>query len=111
MGFNSGFKGLMIWSPHQTLSGHQINKNEMSGVCGTYGGAEKCIQGLGGEFEGKRPYTRPRCRWEDNIKIDLKDSIGREITGLAHNRDEQGPPVNSAMKFRVSLTSGNLLTS
>jgi hypothetical protein len=22
--------------------------------------------------EGKRPFERPRCRWEDNIKMDLQ---------------------------------------
>jgi len=71
----------------------------MGGVCGTYRGVEKCIQGLEGEPERKKPYARPRCRWEDNIKIDLKDLVGREMTGLAHNRDEQGPPVNLAMEF------------
>jgi hypothetical protein len=27
--------------------------------------------------EGRRPLGRPRCRWVDNIKIDLKrDTIG-----------------------------------
>jgi hypothetical protein len=25
--------------------------------------------------EGKRPLGRPRCRWEDNIKIDLRDRM------------------------------------
>jgi hypothetical protein len=28
---------------------------------------------LVGKPEGKRPMGRPRCRWEDNIKIDLQD--------------------------------------
>jgi hypothetical protein len=28
--------------------------------------------------EGKRPFGRPRCRWEDNIKIDLQD-VGCEV--------------------------------
>jgi len=83
----------------------------MGGVCGTYEGAEKCIQGLEGEPEGKRPYARPRCRRENNIKIYFKDSAGRDMTGFAHNRDEQGPSVNSVMKLRVPLTSGNFLTS
>jgi hypothetical protein len=23
--------------------------------------------------EGKRPLGRPRCRWEDNIKLDLRE--------------------------------------
>jgi hypothetical protein len=28
---------------------------------------------LMGKPEGKRPLERPRCRWEDNIKMDLKE--------------------------------------
>ena len=28
---------------------------------------------LVGRFEGKRPLGRPRHRWEDNIKMDLKE--------------------------------------
>jgi hypothetical protein len=31
---------------------------------------------LVGRPEGKRPLGRPRCRWEDNIKIDLR-ALGR----------------------------------
>jgi hypothetical protein len=27
---------------------------------------------LVGKPEGKRPLARPRCRWEDNIKMDLR---------------------------------------
>jgi len=32
-----------------------------------------------GKPEGKRPFRRPRCRWEDNIDMDLRE-IG--IDGL-----------------------------
>ena len=28
---------------------------------------------LMGKPEGKGPLARPRCRWEDNIKMDLRD--------------------------------------
>jgi hypothetical protein len=28
---------------------------------------------LAGRSKGKRPLGRPRCRWEDNIKLDLRD--------------------------------------
>jgi hypothetical protein len=28
---------------------------------------------LVGKPEGKRPLRRPRCRWVDNIKIDLRE--------------------------------------
>jgi hypothetical protein len=27
---------------------------------------------LVGKLEGKKPLGRPRCRWEDNIRIDLR---------------------------------------
>jgi hypothetical protein len=28
-----------------------------------------------GKPEGKRPLRRPRCRWVDNIKMDLRDRM------------------------------------
>jgi hypothetical protein len=28
---------------------------------------------LVGRPEGKRPLGRPRCMWEDNIKVDLRE--------------------------------------
>jgi hypothetical protein len=28
---------------------------------------------LVGKPEGKRPLGRPRCRWEDNIRMDLRE--------------------------------------
>ena len=31
---------------------------------------------LVGKPEGKRPLGRPRCRWEDNIKMDLQEVGG-----------------------------------
>jgi hypothetical protein len=36
-------------------------------------GKERCIQGFGGEPEGRRPLGRLRLRWEYNIKIDVQD--------------------------------------
>ena len=38
----------------------KIKKNEMGGSCSTYGREDMCIQGLGGESEGKRAFVRPR---------------------------------------------------
>ena len=31
---------------------------------------------LVGKPEGKRPLGRPRCRWKDNIKMDLQEVGG-----------------------------------
>jgi len=39
---------------------------------------------LVGKPEGKRPIGRPRCRWEDNIKIDL------QRVGWSHGLDLSG---------------------
>jgi hypothetical protein len=52
--------------------GDQITKNEMGGVSDTYGGEEKCIWGFGEETpEGKSSLGKPRCKWEDCVKMDL----------------------------------------
>ena len=34
------------------------------------------------KYEGKRPPGRPRCRWEDNIKIVLQDGTGDRGLGF-----------------------------
>ena len=42
-----------------------------------------------GKPEGKRPFGRPRRRWEDNIKMNLQE-VGRgcwDWMGLAQDRD------------------------
>jgi hypothetical protein len=36
---------------------------------------------LVGKPEGKRPLGRTRCRWEDNINVDLQE-VGRRSWGL-----------------------------
>jgi hypothetical protein len=41
------------------------------------GGENECLWDIDGKAEGKRPLGRPRHRWVDNIKMDLKrDRIG-----------------------------------
>jgi hypothetical protein len=42
-------------------------------TCGTQGGGERCLQGFVGRPEGKRPLGRRSSRWEDNIKLDLRE--------------------------------------
>jgi hypothetical protein len=44
---------------------------------------------LVGKLQGKRPLGRPRCRWVDDIKIDLRE-IGwddMDWIDLGQNRD------------------------
>ena len=55
-----------------------------------YGGGERrgIYRALMGRPEGKRPLGRPRCRWEDNIKMDLqKVGWGMEWIKLPQDSD------------------------
>jgi hypothetical protein len=54
-------------------SGDQIKKNEMDRECSMYGGEVRCIQDFGGETWENEPLGRLRCRWKDNIKMDLQE--------------------------------------
>jgi hypothetical protein len=58
---------------------------------------------LVGKPEGKRPLGIPRCRWRDNIKMDVLE-IGLSVVdwiGLAQDRYRWRVLVNSVMKLRV----------
>jgi len=57
---------------------------------------------LVGKPEGKRPLGRRRRRWEDNIKMDLREvGGGGDWMVLAHDRDRWRALVNKVMNFRV----------
>jgi hypothetical protein len=53
----------------------QIKKNEMGGVCVTYGGDVSCIEGFGGETWRKKPVGKPGREWADNININFQDMV------------------------------------
>jgi len=52
-----------IKSRRMRWEGHVARMGERRGV----------YRFLVGKPEGKRPLGRPRCRWEDNIKMDLEE--------------------------------------
>ena len=68
---------------------------------------------LVGKPEGKRPLGRPRCRWEDNIKMCLQEegSWGMDWIEMAQDRDSWWALVNAVMNLRVPKKVGNFLTS
>jgi hypothetical protein len=56
-----------------------------------------------GEPVGKRPLGRLRHRWEDDIKMDLKEvgCVGLERIELAQNRDRWQALSNAVLNLRV----------
>jgi len=67
------------------ILGRPVKNDEMGGTCRTRG-REKFVQNLVGKPGGKTPLGRPTRRWEDNIKMDLRE-IGWEGVELAQDRD------------------------
>jgi hypothetical protein len=59
---------------------------------------------LVGKPEGKRPLRSPTCRWEDNIKTDVREIewSGMIWIDLAQDRDQWRVLVNKRMYLRVS---------
>jgi len=87
----------MIWA------GHAARMGERRGECRV----------LVGKPEGKRPRGRPRRRWEDNIKMDLKEvgCGGMNWIEVAEDRERWRVLVNAVMNLRVPQNAGNFLTS
>jgi hypothetical protein len=58
---------------------------------------------LVGKPEGKRPLGRPIRRWEDNIKIDLREIrwIGMDWVDLVQDRGQWRVLVYTVMNLRV----------
>jgi hypothetical protein len=56
-----------------------------------------------GKQEGKGPLGRPKRRWEDNIRMDLREIGwgGIDWIDLAQDRDRWRALVNTVMNLRV----------
>jgi hypothetical protein len=56
-----------------------------------------------GKPEGKRPLGIPRRRWEDNIRMDLREIrwAGMDWIDLAQDTDQWKALVNPAINLRV----------
>jgi hypothetical protein len=83
----------VIKSRRSTWTGHVARMEE----------GRSTLKILTGTPTGKRPLGRPRRRWEDNIRMDLKE-IGintRNCVGSTQDRDYWRALVNTALNLRV----------
>jgi hypothetical protein len=55
-----------------TLRNYNDQVKEES-VCSTKGGYDECMSGFGGETRSKETTAKPRHRWVDNIKMNLRE--------------------------------------
>jgi hypothetical protein len=88
-------------------SGDQFQKNwgrmRRTGHVARMGESRGVYRGLVGQPEGNRQLGRPRRRWEDNIKMDLREvgCEGRDWIDLAQDRERWRALVNVVMNLRV----------
>jgi hypothetical protein len=81
----------------------QSRRMRWAGHMARMGEERKVYKVLMGKPEGKKPLGRSRCRWEDGIRMDLRE-IGWgsvEWIHLAQDRDRWRAVVNTVMNLRV----------
>jgi hypothetical protein len=91
----------------------QIKSRTMrwAGHVARIGEERKLYKVLVEKHEGRRPLGKPRCRWENGIRMDVRETgWGLEWMQLAHDRDRWRAVVNTAMNLRV-LAPRNWLRS
>jgi hypothetical protein len=75
----------------------------MGGACSTYGERRGVCRVLVGKREGKRLFGRPRRRWEDNIKMGLKEvgCGGMDWIDVTQDSDRWRAFVNAVMNLLI----------
>jgi hypothetical protein len=75
----------------------------MGRACNTNGAKKNAYRMLVGKRDKKRTLGGTRCRWVDNIKMDLRDIgwDGMDWIDLAQDRDRWRAYVNAVMNLRV----------
>jgi hypothetical protein len=75
----------------------------MGMACSTNGEKRNAYRILVGKPEGKRRLGRPRSRWMDNIKMDLREIGwgGMDLIDLVQERDQWRALVDTVMNLRV----------
>jgi hypothetical protein len=72
-------------------------------ACSTNGEKMHAYRLLVGKSEGRKPLGRPRRRWVDNIKMDLRaiEWCGVDWIDLDQDRDKWSALVNAVMNFQA----------
>jgi hypothetical protein len=97
--------GSFIFCSYHQISLGRSNKGELGGwsMWNAWERREKYTGFWWGRPEGRRPLRRPRHRWEDGIKMDLREIglEGVEWMYLVQDRDQWQALVNMVMNLLV----------
>ncbi|KAJ4425862.1 hypothetical protein ANN_27488 [Periplaneta americana] len=90
-----------LYSSPDIIRNIKSRRLRWAGHVSRMGESRNAYRMLVGRPEGKRPLGRPRQRWEDNIKMDLRE-VGyddRDRINLAQDRDQWRAYVRAAMNL------------
>jgi hypothetical protein len=75
----------------------------MNRECSTNGEKRNAYRLLVGKTEGNRPLERPKRRWVDNVKMDIREIQwgGMDWIDLAQDREQWRALLNTVMNIRV----------
>jgi hypothetical protein len=75
----------------------------MGNACSAGGEKRNAYRIFVGKPEGQTPLERPRRRWVNNIKMDLREIgwRGKDWFDLAQDRDQWRALINMVMNLRV----------
>jgi hypothetical protein len=90
-----------LYHSHKTVQVIKLRRIRWVGHVAYMGERRGIYRVLVGKPEGKRLFGRPRCRWEDNIKMDLQEvgCGGMDWIELATDTDRWWAVVNAVMKM------------
>ncbi|KAJ4434116.1 hypothetical protein ANN_16436, partial [Periplaneta americana] len=91
-----------LYSSPDIIRNIKSRRLRWAGHVARMGESRNAYRVLVGRSEGKRPFGRPRRRWEDNIKMDLREVgyDGRDWINLAQDRDQWRAYVRAEMNLR-----------
>ena len=92
-----------LYSSTNIIRNLKSRRLRLAGHVARMGQFRNAYRVLVGKPESKRPLGRPRHRWDDNIKMDLRE-VGcdpRDCIALAEDRDQWRAYVRAVMNLRV----------